>query len=1036
MEVPPCVGTTVIGWRGQQTPRYRYDHGTFQFDGDSMGYRHILITRWSRRDILAIVVIAVTIGFLTGTTLIITAASTQTTTIAKGYSSDGTAKYYDSVSAARSNAGDTSLVAPVAAVTLPNGDSRYVVGVPPQRVRSFRAGTSISIPPPPETGVTSGVKSSAGRQRLIGSRSKLAVEVTPRGSTHQFFPPDWYVTHPSLVKRLGSTGAFVITPAGGTSGSGIPERGVTLRSALAFFVAGTRQLLTVLGLTVVGSAILVGTTVFSVTRMTVSDRLQAIRVVRSTGGDPFTVVRSFALRAGGLTTAGVVLGYAIGVILPHVAVDVAVFAGLPTSLSVSVTERVLGVLLPMYVATILVGVVAGGIAVWPTIDRPPGRLTETMGRGGPRAGSKRGLRRFVSLRLLDWRALAPSVATLTVFAVVVVLVSSLAGVVGPLVTTQGTTVTEPGAIHPIASEVPIQYADALRAQGIPASPEILLFTVRNGQPFLARGANYSAFEAVSNATLERGRRPNASNEAVIGADLARTSGIEIGDRVPLGGSTQSGLEMVRVVGVYSAAGPYDDQLLVSLSVGQQLSGREKGTVNIIRTGAKLKHDATRPSVDVVGVSVPNRVSENTSVPVTIRARNFGSEKATRDVSVGFGNSTKTVPITLDPGQQRAVTTKLPSPGHGRTTIHVGRYTRTVAVTAEDSIQMQGLPNTAPPHSSPLVTVTTMDGDPVPNATIRVANDTVRTGHDGSVRLPLGSAGNHTVRVTTKNRTTSRTVRTRKSARRTLTADVRLHPRTPSMLSRTEARVRLYNPWNTTLERRIRLSGVSADAGHTVSVEPGSSRTTVFTIGRQSPGTYSADVLSEGHRLATTAYTVSGDERLVAAYASSGKRTGGTGISQALNTVFGNLQVLLGVLVVLAGMMTVGSTTAVFAQAVHARQRAVGIYRATGASPTRVFRLIVADAVVIGAIAIGSASLLGVVATVLLARLNVLVVYGVRITPTVSPSVVVGSLVGGLGIVLVSAGIVVGMYLVRQPTTLMRSDGVRGMKTTSRGDFDE
>lgn len=993
-----------------------------------MGYRRALLTRWSRRDKLAILVIAVTVGFLTGTTIVVAAVSTQTTSIAAEYGTDGTAVHYDSVAGARDAAGENALVVPMATVELPNGETRYVAGISKQQASAFKSDSDVSIPAPPPSGVTSGTRTTKGKQRLVGDRGTITVAVTPRPSGQQLIPSDWYVAQPETVSKLGASGAYVITPAdsgsGGADGAGIPSHGVTLRSALAFFVTGTRQLLAVLTLTAVGGTVLVGVTIYSVMKMTVRDRRQSIRVLRSTGCRPRTVLSLFALRAGLLTAIGIGVGYALGIILPNISVNAAVSLGLPTSLSVHVTRLVLTVLVPLYVGTLLVALIAGAAAVWPTVSPPPARVTGELERDQTRKATQSRFRRLFTLQLLDWRALAPSMATLTVFVTVILLMASIAGVMTPLMSAQGTTLTEPGAIHPVASNVPQRYADALRAKGIAASAEILLFTVRDGQPLVARGANYSAFASVSNATLERGSPPQSKNEAVVGADLARTAGIDVGDTVSLGGSTRSGLARVHIVGTYTAPGLYDDQLLVSLPVARQLAGRPNGSVHIVRTPKRLEG---RPdaSVELLDVSAPPRIESTHRLPVTIRLRNFGDEPVTHNVTATLGDASKTVPVRLDAGSQRAVTVRLPTPGPGTATLRVGNETRSITVVSPDAIQIRGLPETAPPNSTPHVRVSTMAGAAVTNASVRVStprdgSDTiVRTDGNGSVGIPFGAAGNSTVRVTAGNRTVTHTVQVSRSASRTLVAGVTVLPSTPSLLSRTRARLRLFNPWNRTLERDLRLSGGGADVRRTVSVAPGDTVVKTVRLGQQTPGSHSLSLVSGGRPIASTSYAVSGDDRLVTAYAGGGDGAGGTGIGRALTTAFGNLQLLLVVLVSLAGLMTVGSTTAVFAQAVHARQRAIGVYRATGAWPTRVLRLVVADALRIGVVAVSGALAFGTGALFVLDRLNYLVVYGVRISTTLTPGVVVGSVFGGLTVMLLSAGLVAALFSRRQPARLVK-----------------
>ncbi|RRJ29464.1 ABC transporter permease [Halocatena pleomorpha] len=1001
-----------------------------------MGYRRTLLTRWSRRDKLAILVIAVTIAFLTGTALVVAAVSTQTTSIAQEYGTDGTAAHYDSVARAHEAAGVNALVVPMATVELPSGETRYVAGISNRQASDFETDSGVSLPPPPSSGVTSGTRRTQGQQRLNGNQQSLTVSVTPRPSSQQLIPSDWYVAHPKTVTKLGASGAYVIHPAtsrtGPNEGSvGIPSRGVALRSALAFFVASTRQLLSLLTLTAVGGTTLVGVTIYSVMKMNVRDRRQSIRILRSTGCRPRTVLSLFALRAGLLTLVGIGAGYSLGVILPNVAVNAAVSLGLPTSLSIHVTGAVLTVLGPLYVGTMLVALLAGGAAVWPTVSLPPALITGVFESRQTRKPSTNRLWRVFRLRLLDWRALAPSMATLTVFVTVVLLMASILGVVAPLISAEGTTITEPEAPHPMASNVPQQYADALRSQGVPASAEMIVFAVRNGHPIVVRAANYSAYTTVSNVTIENGRRPQSVDEAVIGSGLARTLGVKTGDRITLGGSTHPGIAMVRVVGTYSASGVEDDQLLVSLPVGRHLLGKTETTVQMIRTARKFQDDTSSSAVEVINLSVPDRVHPNSSVPIRARLRNFGSERTTREVSFTLGNASKSISPTLEPNSQRSVTVWLPTPPSGRGTLRVGEFTKSITVMSPDSIQVSGIPKRAPPNTAPRVSVSTVNGTPVANATIRLSNTTVRTASDGTARLPLTSTGRFTVRTMTRNRTVTQTIHVSRTAQRTMNGGIQIHPENPSILSQTEAHVRLSNPWNQTLTRQIRLAGDTPSQERTVSLPPGKAKTEVFHIGEQSPGSYSIQVISDGNRLSSDSYTVRGDERLIAAYSNDGQSTAGTGIGRAIRSAFGNLQLVFAVFLLLAAVMTIGSTTAVFAQAVQARQQAIGVYRATGVPPIRLLRLIAMDALTIGCIAVGGALFLGTAVIVSLARLDYLVAFGIRISPTLTPSFVFGAVAGGFTIILLSVGLVAGAFLLRSPAELVSnrsvSDNGRTMK---------
>ena len=204
----------------------------------------------------------------------------------------------------------------------------------------------------------------------------------------------------------------------------------------------------------------------------------------------------------------------------------------------------------IWTTVLAIGGLAGGLAARPAARRPPGHLS------GDEMPTRREefLPEWLNPSLLHWRALVPTTATLTTFVAFVVLVSAMASVAGPLTAAEGATITTSTATNPINSQVPQAYADAFQARGINASAEILLFEMTAGGPVLARGAVYEDFANVTDARIVRGRALDGSLEAVVGVDLARTRGIEIGETLTLGGSIRAGLTRVEIVGAFAAPG--------------------------------------------------------------------------------------------------------------------------------------------------------------------------------------------------------------------------------------------------------------------------------------------------------------------------------------------------------------------------------------------------------------------------------------------------------------------------------------------------
>ncbi|WP_101297147.1 FtsX-like permease family protein [Halegenticoccus soli] len=998
-----------------------------------MGYRRSILFRWSRRDRLAVLVIAATVAFLTGTTLVVFAAGAQTSAIAEEYDSDGTVTRYASVEEARAAAGPDGVVLPSARVEIGDGTTHTVVGVPSDPPPELARGEQVRFPEPPEDGLSRGDVTDARIRRISGTEATERVRVVPRDGA-SVIDPSWYVASVDTVDRLGPTGAFVVS--GSATDRAVADTGVPFVSAFPFFVAGTTQLVSLLRLATIAGGILVAVTVYSVTRMMVRDRLRTIRVLRATGASPGRILALFAGRAALLSLVGAAAGYAAGAILTRAAVNLALFTGLPTSLNVQVTADTLTVLVPAVVGLVLAGGLAGLVAALSVARCEPGAISASRRPSG--SDEHPGpipafLRRRLRTRLLDWRALVPTTATLTVFVTFALLVATIGGLAAPLTASEGVTITEPGAKHPVASKVPESYAGALRADGRPASPEILLFEVNGGEPFLARGVNYSAYASLSDAELVRGRPPAADDEAVVGSDLAATLGVGVGDTVTLGGSTDPGFTEVTVVGTFDAPGPTDDQLLVSLPTARHLSSAEPGMVQFVRTteSPSAAHDGGDAStITVVDVS-PVRRAENGSATVTVTARNAGLERSERTVTVSLGDRTERVRLTLGPGESAAENVSFGDVEPGTYELAAGNVRRNVSVPPADAISVERLPSTAPPGSTPQVRVTDASG-PVANATVSVDGRTATTGSNGVARLPLPEVpGNYTVAVDADGRTASEEVSVGESADRRFEASLRVKPSAPTVIVEPVAAVELTNPWNETLTQRVRVDGPGGGVSRSVTLDPGETRQLAAGLARRPAGTYTVSVIVNDDVIANSEYTVRGDDRLGSAVATSGRELGGTGLGQGIETAFGNIRLLLGVVVGLTGLMTVGGTTATFAQAVHARRRTVGIRRATGATPAAVVGTVLLDAFKIGVVATGLALVLSVGLTTALLSAGRLTLFGVTLRPALSAALLAAVGAGALALAVLSAGLAAASLFKPAPAALL--GGTRQRPTPDRPD---
>ncbi len=992
-------------------------------------YRQLLLVRWSRRDKLTVAIIAVTSGFLVGATLLLLATSTQTAGVAAQFTNSMSVSHYDTYPAAERAASQSDIVLPTATVSQNGTDSR-VVGVPAS-APTVLSELSVSwktarIPPPPENGTLKGSVADSDVRQFHGASRDARLRVIPYTSSDSIFPHSWYVSNPSTVRSLGTDGAFVLR-VGDEHGA---QTGTMSPSLFLYFLAGVREIVNVLSMVTVGASVLILIVLYNVTKMSVRNRMETIRIIRSTGGTPRQILALFGIRAGLIALAGVLLGYAAGVIVTRFLVNAVIYSGMQISLNPTVTSESVRLLVPILAGFVAIGGVAGVAAAWPTVRPPPGNLTTTESKTEPASTSTTRVGRIraaLTTGLLNWRSIVPATTTLTIFALVILLSGSLLGAVAPLASTSSGTISEPGASYPMASRIDTQYASVLRSQGLTASPEILVVQVRNGQPFLARGAEYRSFETVSDASLVRGRQPKTKYEAVIGRDLAATLDLSVGDSVTVGGATTPSVTRVSIVGVYRAPGILDDQLVVPLSTAHDVATKP-GTVQFIRTAGGQPNlsesgSASPGGIAVTGLTLPSTATTQRPIPVELDVRNFKDTEQTKRLTVRVANGSESRVLTLEPNQQRRVTIPVSVNRPGNHTLHVGSRTRRLTVYRQPPISFASVPETAPPGARMAVPVTDTDGRPISGATVRLGEQTTRTNERGMalVRVPT-SPGTYsmTAEKGEQSNTTELTVAT--DASRQLTGRVEVRPKSASVYARPTANVTMLNPWEREITRRISVVTPTQVKTRTVTVPAMNVSTFEVRVGNESrnervaPGKYTVRLASDGNTLDSASYAVRGDDRISSVIAQNGKYSEGTGLGQAVQSVLGNLQLLLVVMTFLAGLATVGSTTATFAQAVHARRRAIRIRRSTGATRWQVLRLVLVDVCRISIPATLGALGAAVVVLSLLEATDLLILFGIQLS--VSPSPFVFALTGVSAFVLASVSAIVATipFLTRSPAS--------------------
>lgn len=1011
-----------------------------------MGYQRSILQRWSRRDWLTVVIVAATTAFLVGTTLLLLTTGAHIATVSNDLETSTTATHYGSIDDAREATDKEAIIFPITEVRDETGTEYTIVGIPPNAPNELPNATTsweaATIPPPSSPQTIRGPVSEDREVQFTEYQDNKTITVVPH-QNNTIFPSWWYTANSSTVKSLGPTGAIAIDSGSETNREStiLPSYdrlsdGVPLVSALAFLLAGMNEVLQLLAVATVGGAIIVMVVLYSVTRINVQERLESIEIIRSTGGTPTRVLLLFGLRSTLVSLVGILSGFLIGVVLTNLSITFATWVGISITLDPRLTPAVLRVLIPMLVTLVAVSCLAGVFAARPAAMAPPTTLQSQTGSRPTSAVIQHVepyLPSSLSPILLDWRTVVPTASTLTVFVLLVLLVSGIAAAIAPLSATGAGTITSAGASHPLDSRLDAETADALQANGIEASPEIVLAQVNNGQPYLARGANYSDFAAVTDAELVKGHKPTAPDEAVIGHSLAKTQDITVGETITLGGSDNPAVARVTVVGVYEAGGLVDDQLVVPLETAHHLSVKP-GTVHVIRTegnanaifnGSNGNNKLTNENI-VQEINSPETASLNKPTTIAIHLQNDKSTVISRSVTISIGQESYNRQVRLKPGDETRIEINHTFSKTGNQTVNVQNRSRTISVRSPNMPTFPTtLPEKAPPGATILVPVTTPTGEAVSNATVVINGNETTTSANGVARIELPETEGTYTLTTVKagqNRATHK-IQIIDGQERQLGADLQIEPQTGTPETSPTVTITLVNHWSERQTQDVTIVSPMSEQTQPVTLSPNESMTMERTLAgsgsnRQTPpGEYEISVTTNGDSIATETYEVLDGDFNLETIPEGAQYKSGAAVGQAIENTVGNIQILLVTIVTLAGLMTIGSTTAVFAQAVHTRHEAIRVHRSTGARPIQVLRIVIADACKLAIPATILAMAAALIALYLLDIVGALSIFGIRLMTELQPVLLLLMVIGAIIIAVCSAVLALLPVLYSPPSKM-------------------
>ena len=453
---------------------------------------------------------------------------------------------------------------------------------------------------------------------------------------------------------------------------------------------------------------------------------------------------------------------------------------------------------------------------------------------------------------------------------------------------------------------------------------------------------------------------------------------------------------------------------VTLTAAYRTEGTYTLTIGDVDSVIRVS-DLLPANVVVTNSSVPVLWGVDTGIPIEVTIENRGDVPGNLTLDVPFDGATRETTVRINGSQELTLTTNASFRTAGEYTLTLGREDARIRIVDPANVSLSPLPERAPPDATLLVTARDRTGAVVPGLRVRLGDEGTRTAGNGTarVRIPSDPGQYRLESVIGEEVVHNRSLEVRTDAERSFVVALEVRPEQIEFPAGPAVTMTAHNPWDVTIRRGvvIKREGESVFR-RTVELGPGEETTTTTSIEPATRGgTQLVQVLSGEDVLAEATFTVEISDRLLAILARSGLYEPGTGLVRSLEALVGNFQVLQVTLAVLAALVGVGNTVTVVIQATHARRRTIGIQRTTGASPRDVIRTIVGDGLRIGAVA----SVIGVVSAY--AGLTVLVwvgysvIFGVRISPLLSPWLVLVVLMSALLIVAVSS-MIAAWWVVR------------------------
>lgn len=633
---------------------------------------------------------------------------------------------------------------------------------------------------------------------------------------------------------------------------------------------------------------------------------------------------------------------------------------------------------------------------------------------------------------------------MTIFTTTAAVLSALHAAPRAFVADEGFAISSSSAPTIFSSRVDANMVDALSTlpEITGASPEVFAFSSWGGESFVLRGVILEKLNATGPAfkrlVLTGSHPPGERSSALVGSRLHERLGISLPYTISAVGSYSSRMELLNIVGRFETGSPLDDEMLVSLDVARFLSGMSSDKVSIIRVSTSdpewlsslLSPEGERFTLfDLLSQRTYAAVGEE--VGVSVGVRNWGTEKGSVDISFKVeGVTVAEAAKTLNASEADRVMRTVSFDSLGLHTVEVSisgdfPVRLTVNITVVEPYLRMAAPSKAALGEEFSVRVTTYLGNPAIGAAVSYSsqvNSTDAFGNTTFVATHIGSA--QAVASMTGF----------SDARATVTVvDPSTYPPVfqPSVMSFTLSPDRMKESESATgvivVSNNGSLPGsydltVLLDskpyAVLNISLEGLESKSVTFKVKSVPTGTHTVQVDSFATELVVEPWFTDNPDyvRLVMRYSGSSSLFSASSVPvyQAAKISEGNVSVALFAIGATSAVLALLAITSVFSKEIHEGRRRLGILKTIGASRAAIRKLVFPQALEtsLGGAALGIA--FGVIATDMLSRSGVFVLFGHGFQLTLDVGLLVLLLVGAVAI-SVSSALASAMIAVRETT---------------------